>query len=190
MTKESPITDGGELETQLSGTAYACPDYTDAYDILPSEHWEGGSDIGNLDVDKLKQHALSGIDESFAEKATAGEYEIIVAGDQFGGGGKSIEHPIIAIRGAGVKVVLAESFARYFYRNAINNRLPVLEVPDVLEHVSTGDELSVDLESGTVTNESTDETIQGERLPEKAMDILQSGGGIAYAKAQRLASEN
>lgn len=183
------MTDDTTLETELDGTAYTCPDYTDAYDILPSEHWEGGGDIGNLDVEKLRQHALSGIDESFAEKALAGEYEIVVAGDQFGGGGKSIEHPIIAIRGAGVKVVLAESFARYFYRNSINNGLPVLQVPGILDHVSTGDSLTVDLASGTVTNETTGETIEGERLPEKAMDILSSGGGIEYAKQHVLQGE-
>ena len=173
-----------KFHTQLNGTAYTCPDYTDAYDILPKEHW--ASDIGNLNEEELSKHAMSGLDETFAEKAMAGDYEIIIAGDSFGGGGKSIEHPIIAIRGTGVKVVIAESVARYFYRNAINNRLPVLECGDILDHVETGDELTVDLETGEITNQTTGETIQGERLPEVAMEILQNGGGINYAKRQQL----
>lgn len=173
-----------ELETELDGTAYACPDYTDAYDILPKEHW--ASDISTLNEAELRKHALSGLDEEFAERALAGEFEIVVAGDSFGGGGKSIEHPIIALRGTGVKVVIAESFARYFYRNAINNRLPVIQCEGILGHVDTGDELSVDLETGEITNETTGETIEGERLPEVAMEILRNGGGIDYAKKRKI----
>lgn len=175
-----------ELETALDGRTYAVPDYTDAYDILPKEYWQGGADIGNLDDEKLGKHAMAGIDEEFAERAAAGEFEIVVAGDTFGGGGKSIEHPIIALRGAGVKLVVAESFARYFYRNAINNRLPVLQCEGVLDAVDTGDELSVDLESGTITNETTGETLHADPLPEMAMEILRNGGGINYAKQQQL----
>lgn len=175
-----------ELETDIAGTAYTVPDYTDAYDILPKEYWMGGADIGNLDEEKLAKRALAGIDESFAEQATRGEYEVVVAGDTFGGGGKSIEHPIIALRGANVKAVVAESFARYFYRNAINNRLPVVQCEGILDRVNTGDELTVDLQSGTIVNDTTGEKMEGERLPEVAMDILQSGGGINYIKQQKL----
>lgn len=176
-----------ELETDIDGTAYTVPDYTDAYDILPKEYWMGGADIGNLDEEKLAEHAMAGVDEAFAEQTASGEYEIVVAGDTFGGGGKSIEHPIIALRGAGVKVVVAESFARYFYRNAINNRLPVVQCEGVVDHVDTGDELGVNLETGTIVNETTGERMQAERLPEVAMDILRSGGGINYTRQRKLA---
>lgn len=189
MSHKTSDNDDG-MTVEISGTAYTCPDYTDAYDILPKEHWSGASNIGNLNEEKLAQVALSGYDETFAERAADGEFNIIVAGDTFGGGGKSIEHPIIALRGAGIDVVVAESFARYFYRNAINNRLPVLQCEGILDAVSMGDHLSVNLESGQIENETTGETLQGMRLPEVAIEILESGGGIDYAKQKQLQSDN
>ena len=179
-------TDDTQFETELRGVAWTCPDHTDSYDILPKEYWSGGADIGSLNEAELGKRAMAGIDDEFATRASAGEFDFIVAGKTFGGGGKSIEHPIIAIRGAGINAVIAEGFARYFYRNAINNRLPVLQCEGILDAVSSGDELSVDLESGTIRNETTDETLTAQKLPDLALDILRSGGGINYAKTKKL----
>ena len=78
---------------------------------------------------------------NFAAEASSGKYSFIIAGRNFGGGGKSIEHPIIAIKGAGVKAVIAESASRYFFRNAINNGLPILICEGITSNVRTGDDL-------------------------------------------------
>ncbi len=110
---------------------------------------------------------------------------VLVAGRNFGCG-SSREHAPLAIRGAGMPVVLAESFARIFYRNAINVGLPILEVADVSKKVKEGDVLEVDLLTGRVHNTTSGETMEAVPLSDKALSILRAGGLVEVTK-QKLA---
>jgi 3-isopropylmalate/(R)-2-methylmalate dehydratase small subunit len=175
-------------ETVLRGKAWVCGDFTDANKILPDQFWKGGANLGSLNAAELGKGAMAGIDPTFGAKALAGEYSFIVAGKNFGGGGKSIEHPIYAIKGAGVKAVIAESFSRYFFRNATNNGLPILVCEGVTGKVKTGDELEVDPSKGEVRNLTTGTTLHSRPMPEIAIKILEAGGYIPYTK-QRLAAK-
>ena len=176
-------------ETILKGKAWVCGDYTDSYQILPERYWKGGANVGNLNMEELGKHAMEGADQNFAAEASAGRYSFIVAGRNFGGGGKSIEHPIFAIKGAGVKAVITESSSRYFFRNAINNGLPILICEGVTSKVRTGDDLEVDLSNGEIRNLTTGAWLKSAPIPESLMEILQMGGYIPYTK-KKMAMES
>ncbi len=168
-------------ETILKGKAWVCGDYTDAYKILPQAYW-GGAKIGSLSAEEFGKHAMEGVDPKFAADAKAGKYAFIVGGRTFGGGGKSIEHPIFAIKGAGVKAVLAESCSRYFFRNAINNGLLVMICDGITKKVKAGDELEVDVTKGEIRNVTRGERLQSAPIPDVALEILSMGGYIPYTK--------
>jgi len=126
----------------------------------------------------LGQHAMEPIDPEFPKKAKGA---ILVAGRAFGMG-SSREQAAIALKGAGVLAVVAESFARIFYRNAINVGLSVLQAPGVRARVREGDELEVDLAGGVVRNLTTGEVIQGKPLTGLPLEILKAGGLLQYFK--------
>ncbi|MBR2748860.1 MAG: 3-isopropylmalate dehydratase [Firmicutes bacterium] len=168
------------METVIQGRVYCCGDNVIAYDILPLER----KTTGGVDRDFLGQYALEGIDPSFAAKARAGEYSIVIGGINFGGGAKSIEHPVHALLGANVKIVVAQSMARYFFRNAINNGLPVITCDGITEKFKTGDEIKIDLTNAEITNVTTGEKLFGVPLDEQARRILECGGLIGYTKKQ------
>ena len=128
-----------------------------------------------IDPKELGQHAMEGLDPAFTKKAKDGV--ILVAGKNFGCGSSREQAPI-ALKYAGVKCVLAESFARIFYRNAINIGLPVLECKNVAGKVEEGDVLTVDLKTGMVKNESTGITLSATQLPPFILEILSDGGLI------------
>jgi 3-isopropylmalate/(R)-2-methylmalate dehydratase small subunit len=167
------------IEHVLKGKAWACGDYTDSYQILPEQYWKKA---GSLNMEELGKHAMEGVDANFAAAAASGKYSFIVSGRNFGGGGKSIEHPVFAIRGAGIKAVISESVSRYFFRNAINNGLPVLISEGIASHVKTGDSLEVELAAGEIRNVTTGKIFKVSRLPENSMKILEAGGYIPYTK--------
>jgi 3-isopropylmalate/(R)-2-methylmalate dehydratase small subunit len=171
-------------KAMLRGKAWVCGDFTDSYKILPEQYWKGGSKIGNLNMEELGRHAMEGADPDFAAQALAGEYSFIVAGRNFGGGGKSIEHPIFAIKGAGVKAVITESSSRYFFRNSINNGLPILICEGITSKVRTGDELEVSLSDGEIRNVTRGEMLKSAPIPQELMRILEMGGYIPYAKSK------
>jgi 3-isopropylmalate/(R)-2-methylmalate dehydratase small subunit len=174
-------------EIIIKRRAWVCGDYVDAYKILPEKYWRGGAQMGSLNAEEMGKHAMEGVDPGFASNAMAGKYSIIVGGRNFGGGGKSIEHPIFAIKGAGVKVVIAESASRYFFRNAVNNGLPILICEGITARVKTGDELEVNLSRGEITNVTSGVRLESAPVPEDLLQILAMGGYIAYTK-QRLAA--
>ncbi len=155
------------LETSFTGKAWVLPHDVDTDQIVPGKY------LAKITEEELGPIVLEGYQQDFPEKVSPGD--IIVAGRNFGCG-SSREHAPIAIKGAGVPVVVAESFARIFYRNAFNVGLPVLEVPDISEHVTEGDEVSVDLESGVITNEATGESFNAEPLSDKALELVEAGG--------------
>jgi 3-isopropylmalate/(R)-2-methylmalate dehydratase small subunit len=137
--------------------------------ILPGK-W-----LSLIDPIELGKHALEGLDTEFPKKAVGG---VIVVGGKNFGCGSSREQAPIALKNAGVRCVLAESFARIFYRNSINIGLPVIECKGISAAVNDGDELSVDLEAGKIENLTQKQTLQGTKLPPFIMTILSDGGLI------------
>lgn len=126
----------------------------------------------------LAAHAMEGIDPEFLGKAR--EYGLVVAGVNFGGG-SSREHAALALKHAGVRCVVAESFARIFFRNAVNTGLPVVVCPGVGSKVEEGDWLEVELEKGLVVNRSKGgETLKAKPFPGFLLEILKNGGLIPH----------
>ncbi|MEM2342217.1 MAG: 3-isopropylmalate dehydratase small subunit [Candidatus Bathyarchaeia archaeon] len=139
--------------------------------IIPSKY------LTSLDPNELAKHAMESIDPDFPKKAREGV--IIVAGRNFGCGSSREQAPI-ALKYAGVKCIIAESFARIFYRNAINIGLPVLEAPNVSEFVKDGDMLTVMLNEGEIINETTGKIIRADKLPDFILEIIRDGGLIEH----------
>jgi 3-isopropylmalate/(R)-2-methylmalate dehydratase small subunit len=137
--------------------------------ILPGK-W-----LSLIDPNELAKHAMEGIDHTFPQKAEKG---IIVVGGKNFGCGSSREQAPLALKYAGVKCVLAESFARIFYRNSINIGLPVIECKGISETVREGDELTVDLEAGKIEDVTKKQMLQGTKLPPFIVEILLDGGLI------------
>ncbi|HIE15053.1 TPA: 3-isopropylmalate dehydratase small subunit [Candidatus Bathyarchaeota archaeon] len=132
-----------------------------------------------LDAEELAKHAMEGLDPDFPEKAREGV--IIVAGRNFGCGSSREQAPI-ALKNAGVKCVLAESFARIFFRNSINVGLPILECPNITQHVSEGDQLTIDLVEGKIINNRSGAILRASPLPNFLLTIIKDGGLIEHLK--------
>ena len=120
---------------------------------------------------------MEDIDKDFVNKVNEGD--IIVANKNFGCG-SSREHAPIAIKAAGVSCVIAETFARIFYRNAINIGLPIIECPEAAVAIKSGDEVKVDFDSGVITNVTTGETFQGQAFPPFMQNLIACGGLVNY----------
>ena len=125
------------------------------------------------DEAELAKHCMEDLDEEFVRKVSPGDF--IVAGSDFGCG-SSREHAVWSLRGAGVAAVLADSFARIFYRNAINCGFLVVEAPGIAEKINNGDELDIDSKNGKITNLTSGETYEFTPLPDFALDIIEAGG--------------
>jgi 3-isopropylmalate/(R)-2-methylmalate dehydratase small subunit len=154
---------------KVSGKVIKFGDNVDTDVILPGKY------LVLMDPKDLAKHALEGLDPAFPEKAKKG---IIVVGGKNFGCGSSREQAPLALKHAGVQCVLAESFARIFFRNAINIGLPVIECKGISAAVENGDELSVDFEAGEVRNVSKGQTLRGTKLPPFILEILSDGGLI------------
>lgn len=128
---------------------------------------------------ELAKHCMEDIDASFVTKVQPGD--IIVAGENFGCG-SSREHAPIAIKASGVSVIVAKSFARIFYRNAINSGLPIMESPKAADAIRDGDTVSVDADAGTITDVTTGEVFQAQPFPEFIKAIIEKGGLIEGVK--------
>ena len=148
-------------------------DHVDTDVIIPARY------LNIADFDELAEHAMEDIDTTFAPNVQPGDY--VVAGKNFGCG-SSREHAPIAIKASGVPVVIASSFARIFYRNAINTGLPLLEIGDDVEKIHANDKLRVDLSTGTIENLTTGDTFHAVPLPGFIQDIAKAGGLINYIK--------
>ena len=157
----------------IYGKAIKFGDNVDTDVILPGKY------LVLTDPTELAKHAMEGLDPSFTKKIRDGA--LIVAGKNFGCGSSREQAPL-ALKYAGVKCVVAESFARIFYRNAITIGLPVLECLGVSSKVAEGDELVVDLRAGEVKNKSKNLTLQATQLPEFIMEILNDGGLIEHLR--------
>lgn len=156
---------------RISGRAIVFGDNINTDVIIPSKY------LTSLDPNDLAKHAMEGIDPEFPIKAKNGV--IIVAGRNFGCGSSREQAPI-ALKYSGTKCVVAESFARIFYRNAINIGLPVLEAHGVRGEVEEGDMLTVILDEGKIINESKNRIIEASRLPDFILEIIMDGGLIEH----------
>ena len=154
---------------KVSGKTIKFGDNVDTDVILPGKY------LVLIDPIELAKHAMEGLDPAFPEKAKKG---VIVVGGKNFGCGSSREQAPLALKYSGVKCVLADSFARIFFRNAINIGLPVIEHKGISAAVNNGDEITVDFESGTIQNLSQDKSFQAIKLPPFILQILADGGLI------------
>ncbi len=159
---------------EARGKAFRYGDNVDTDVIIPARYLTTG------DPEKLAAHCMEDIDASFVTKVAKGD--LIVAGSNFGCG-SSREHAPIAIKATGVSCVIAASFARIFYRNAINIGLPILECAEAAA-AGHGDELSIDFETGEIRNHSSGATYHALPSPPFIMEIVKAGGLIPYARAK------
>ena len=136
-------------------------------EIIPARY------LNTDDQTELARHCLEDLDADFVKKVKPDD--IIVAGEDFGCG-SSREHAVWAIRGAGVQTVIAKSFARIFFRNAINNGFYIIELPNVLEKIKNGDEVEIDFKTGLIKNKTAGIDIKFNPLPDFALEIINAGG--------------
>jgi 3-isopropylmalate/(R)-2-methylmalate dehydratase small subunit len=167
------MTETAAVLTPTAGKAWVFGDNIDTDVIIPARY------LMTTDPAELAKHCMEDIDPGFASAVHAGD--VLLAGNNFGCG-SSREHAPIAIKGAGVSVVIANSFARIFYRNAINIGLPILECAEAVAAVKAGDELRVDLASGRIEDVTTGQTFQAQSYPESILRIIAAGGLIAATR--------
>ena len=157
---------------------YKYGDNVDTDVIIPARY------LNAPDEKSLASHCMEDIDASFASTVEAGD--IVVGGSNFGCG-SSREHAPLAIKACGVKCVVAKSFARIFYRNAINIGFPILECPEAVDGISAGDQVSVDFQSGVIVNETTRSEEHTSPFPEFVNRIIDNGGLLRSLKARGVA---
>ena len=161
---------------KLEGTVIKYGDNIDTDVIIPARYLNVSA------PEELAAHCMEDIDRTFTKRVKAGD--IMVGGANFGCG-SSREHAPIAIKASGISCVIAKDFARIFYRNAINIGLPILESPEASEDISEGDELLIDLSSGTIENKTNQKTYRAAAFPGFMQDIINAGGLIAYLKEEK-----
>ncbi|MDO4503151.1 MAG: 3-isopropylmalate dehydratase small subunit [Coriobacteriia bacterium] len=160
---------------QFKGTVYKCGRDIDTDVIIPARY------LTTSDPAELAKHCMEDLDTEFVNKVTQGD--IIVAGENFGCG-SSREHAPIAIKAAGIDVVIAKSFARIFYRNSINIGLAIMECPEAVDAIENGDVVSVDANTGVITDQTTGQTFQAQPFPEFLQEIIQAGGLVKRWQAK------
>ncbi|MEA3368186.1 MAG: 3-isopropylmalate dehydratase small subunit [Planctomycetota bacterium] len=161
----------------IRGKGHVFGDDVNTDEIIPARY------LNRIDPDFLGAHCMEGADPEFVGKLEPGD--VIVAGKNFGCG-SSREHAPLAIKAAGVACVVARSFARIFFRNAINIGLPIVACPEAVRDASPGDDIEVDLAAGRLTNHTTDRTLTFPPLTEEIHSIIEAGGLMPFVK-QRLA---
>ena len=159
----------------VSGKVFKYGDNVDTDVIIPARYLNAPS------PEELAKHCMEDIDASFATTVKPGD--IMVGGANFGCG-SSREHAPIAIRASGISCVIAASFARIFYRNAINIGFPILECPEAAAAIQNGDTVSVDFATGKIVDETTGETFQAVALPPFIEKIVEHNGLLPYLKAK------
>ena len=149
------------------GITFKYPDNVDTDVIIPARY------LNSQDAKELAQHCMEDIDKDFVNQVHEGD--IMVGGWNFGCG-SSREHAPLVIKTSGISCVIAKSFARIFYRNSINIGLPILECEAAAEQIQAGDTVSVDFNTGVITDETTGKTYQAEPFPEFIQNIIAAGG--------------
>lgn len=159
----------------LAGKVWRYGDNIDTDVIIPARY------LNTSVPAELAKHCMEDIDNTFVSKVQNGD--IMVAGRNFGCG-SSREHAPVAIKASGITCVIADSFARIFYRNAINIGLPLLEIGEAVKEIKEGDKLEIDLASGSVNNITTGQNFIAQPLPGFIQDIARAGGLINYVKGE------
>ena len=162
----------------MSGKAHKFGDHIDTDQIIPAAY------LVTTVPKELALHCMETPDPDFVKRVKEGD--VMIAGINFGCG-SSREHAPIAIMGAGVSCVIAKSFARIFFRNSINLGLPVLESPEAAEAIERGDEIDVDLATGTIRNLTTEQVFTAKPFEPFMMDIIEAGGLVEYTKKKMAA---
>ena len=157
------------------GHVFKYPDNVDTDVIIPARY------LNTQDAKELASHCMEDIDKSFVSKVQPGD--VMVGGWNFGCG-SSREHAPLCIKTSGISVVIAKSFARIFYRNSINIGLPILECPAAADAIAAGDLVSVDFDTGVITDETTGATFQAEPFPPFIQEIIAAGGLMNSIKAK------
>lgn len=160
---------------QARGTVFKYGDNVDTDVIIPARY------LATSDPAELASHCMEDLDSSFVKKVKKGD--IIVASKNFGCG-SSREHAPIAIKASGVSCVIAETFARIFYRNCINIGLPIVECKEAAREIQNGDMVCVDFDSGTITDETTGKTYEGQAFPPFMQGLIDAGGLINYVNSK------
>ena len=160
---------------QAKGRVFKYGDNVDTDVIIPARY------LNATRGEELAKHCMEDIDKSFIQKVQQGD--LIVAEKNFGCG-SSREHAPLAIKCAGVSCVIAETFARIFYRNAINIGLPIIECPQAAVSIENGDEVEVDFDSGMIYNRTKNESYKGQAFPPFMQKIIAAGGLIPYINGE------
>lgn len=154
-------------ETKASGRAFKFADNIDTDAIIAARY------LNVSDFAALAAHCMEDIDDGFAKAVADGDY--IIAGENFGCG-SSREHAPIAIKASGIGCVIASTFARIFYRNAINIGLPILECDEAAKDIDAGNEVEIDFDTGIITNITKNKTYQAQPFPDFIKEIINKGG--------------
>ncbi len=163
----------GESKMRFQGKVHKYGVNINTDEIIPARF------LNTSDAVELAKHCLEGLDEEFIHRVSTGD--IIVAGKNFGCG-SSREHAPLAIKECGISCVIAETFARIFYRNAINIGLPIVESEQAVKDAQTGDEILVDLEKGTIKNLTKKSLYKIQPFPSFMQELMKVGGLIEYVK--------
>ena len=161
---------------KAKGTVFKYPDNVDTDVIIPARY------LNTPNAAELAQHCMEDIDAEFVRRVKAGD--VMVAGWNFGCG-SSREHAPLVIKTCGTGCVIAKSFARIFYRNAINIGLPILECETAASAIAAGDEVSVDFDTGLITDLTTGQTFQAQAFPPFIQNIIEKGGLLSSLKAEK-----
>ncbi len=159
----------------MKGHVFKYQDNVDTDVIIPARY------LNIADEKELAAHCMEDIDKDFVKQVKNGD--ILVAGKNFGCG-SSREHAPLVIKVSGISCIIAETFARIFYRNAINIGLPILECPEAAAEIRQGDEVEVDLESGSIRNLTQGKTYRAASFPAFMQEIMKADGLINYVKGQ------
>ena len=160
---------------KVSGKVFKYGDNIDTDVIIPARY------LTSADPDHLKEHCMEDIDKSFRDRVKSGD--IMVAGKNFGCG-SSREHAPVAIKASGISLVIADDFARIFYRNSINVGLPILECPEAAKKINDGDEVEADFDTGIITDKTTGENFASKPFPEFIKNIMANGGLVGYTESE------
>jgi len=160
---------------KVQGNVIKYVDNVDTDVIIPARY------LNTSDPKELAAHCMEDLDPGFVKKVKAGD--IIVAGKNFGCG-SSREHAPIAIKASGISCVIAKTFARIFYRNAINIGLPIVECPEAAEDIGDGDEVEIDFDTGTITNRTKGRSYKAMPFPAFIQEIIKADGLVGYIRNQ------
>ena len=158
------------------GRVFKYGDNVDTDVIIPARY------LNATKGEELAKHCMEDIDKDFVKKVQKGD--IIVANKNFGCG-SSREHAPLAIKCAGVSCVIAETFARIFYRNAINIGMPIIECPQAAKAINNGDQVEIDFDSGVITDKTTGQSFQGQAFPPFMQKIIEAGGLVNYINEKK-----